>query len=85
MILYESEIEQITLELLRGENGYVLVYGPELLEGYAPERGYSDLVLQNRLRAAINRLNPRIIEGPMLSKLISGEIDLKVSDEEDLI
>ena len=39
MILFESEIEQIALELLRGENGYTLVYGPDLLEGAAPERG----------------------------------------------
>jgi type I restriction enzyme R subunit len=58
--LIESEIEQITLELLRDENGYVLAYGPDILEGNAPERGYSDLVLQNRLRAAIDRINPHI-------------------------
>ncbi len=62
MILYESEIEEIALELLRGENGYVLAYGPELLEGDSPERGYSEVVLQNRLRAAIDRINPRIPE-----------------------
>ncbi len=58
--LYESGIEQITLEMLRDENGYGLAYGPELLEGDAPERGYGDLVLQNRLRTAIDRINPRI-------------------------
>ena len=60
MILYESEIEQIALELLRDENGYTVLYGPDLLEGAAPERGYSDVVLQNRLRAAIDRINPHI-------------------------
>lgn len=85
MILFESEIEQITLEFLRDENGYALAYGPDLLEGDAPERGYSDLVKQNRLRSAIERLNPSILERQMLSKLISGEIYLKVIDEEDLI
>ena len=62
MILYESEIEQISLELLRDENGYVILYGPDLLEGASPERGYSEVVLKNRLRAAINRINPRIPE-----------------------
>ncbi|NLI41577.1 MAG: type I restriction endonuclease subunit R, partial [Caldisericales bacterium] len=62
MILYESEIEQISLELLRDENGYVILYGPDLLEGASPERGYSEVVLKNRLRAAIDRINPRIPE-----------------------
>lgn len=62
MILYESEIEQISLELLRDENGYVILYGPDLLEGAYPERGYSEVVLKNRLRTAIDRINPRIPE-----------------------
>ncbi len=60
--LYESEIEQITLELLRDENGYVLAYGPDILEGDAPERSFGELVLQNRLRSAIDRINPSIPE-----------------------
>ena len=62
MILYESEIEQISLELLRDENGYAILYGPDLLEGASPERGYSEVVLKNRLRTAIDRINPRIPE-----------------------
>jgi len=61
-ILYESEIEQISLELLRDENGYVILYGPDLLEGASPDRGYSEVVLKNRLRTAIDRINPRIPE-----------------------
>jgi len=61
-ILYESEIEQISLELLRDENGYVILYGPDLLECTSPERGYSEVVLKNRLRTAIDRINPRIPE-----------------------
>jgi len=56
----ESEIEQITLELLHDENGYTVAYGPDLLEGASPERSYTEVVLQNRLRAAIDRINPRI-------------------------
>ena len=46
MIIYESEIEQISLELLRDENGYAILYGPDLLEGASPERGYSEVVLK---------------------------------------
>ena len=58
--LYESEIEQITLELLRDENGYAIRYGPDLLEGANPERIFSEVILQARLHAAIDRLNPHI-------------------------
>jgi type I restriction enzyme R subunit len=59
-ILYESEIEQIALELLRDENGYTVLYGPDLIEGANPERIYSEVILQARLRAAIDRINPHI-------------------------
>ena len=59
-ILFESEIEQITLDLLRDEHGYTVLYAPELAEGDAKERDYSDVILQTRLRAAIDRLNPTI-------------------------
>lgn len=60
MILYESEIEQIALEQLRDENGYTLLYGPDLLEGVHPERTPNEVVLHERLRSAIDRINPRI-------------------------
>ena len=60
MILYESEIEQCTLELLRDESGYNLAYGPDLLEGLAPERVYNEVVLKGRLKAAIDKFNPDI-------------------------
>lgn len=58
--LFESEIEQIALELLRDENGYTVLFGPDLAEGVNPERVYSEVILQARLRAAIDRLNPHI-------------------------
>ncbi|MCX5830499.1 MAG: type I restriction endonuclease subunit R, partial [Deltaproteobacteria bacterium] len=58
--LYESEIEQLALELLRDENGYIVLFGPDLLEGANPERVYSEVILPIRLRAAIDRLNPHI-------------------------
>lgn len=58
--LYESEIEQIALDVLRDENGYTVLYGPDLAEGHTKEREYSEVVLQERLRRAIDRLNPAI-------------------------
>lgn len=83
--LFESEIEEIALRLLRDENGYSIAYGPDLLEGAHPERTFTDVILKARLRAAIDRLNPLILEEPILSKLINGEIEVKVIDEEDFI
>ena len=56
----ESEIEQITLNLLHDENGYTLLYGPDLAEGTNPERVFNGVILRARLRAAIDRLNPHI-------------------------
>lgn len=61
--LYESEIEQIALELLRDENGYTVLFGPDITVGancIRPERGPTEIILQARLRAAIDRLNPHI-------------------------
>jgi len=60
MILYESEIEQIALDTLRDENGYTVLYGPDLAEGVHKERDYSEVLLPQRLRRAIDRLNPHI-------------------------
>lgn len=60
MIMYESEIEQIALDVLRDENGYTILYGPDLAEGQTKEREYSEVILSARLRRAIDRLNPAI-------------------------
>lgn len=60
MILYESEIEEVSLESLRDICGYELAYGPEMLEAVPPERDYNEVLLPERLRAAIARLNPRV-------------------------
>jgi hypothetical protein len=46
MIIYESEIEQIALELLRDENDYNVLYGPELAEDVNPVGGVRMGVLQ---------------------------------------
>ena len=59
----ESEIEQIALNLLHDENGYEIRFGPDLAEGKTKERDYTEVVLQARLRAAINKLNPDIPAG----------------------
>ena len=58
--LYESEIEQIVLDLLCDENGYAVVHGSVISEGARKEREYTEVVLQGRLRDAIDRLNPAI-------------------------
>jgi len=60
MIFYESEIEQIVLELLCDVNGYTVLYGLDLTEGKNPERVLTEAILQARLRSAINRINPHI-------------------------
>ncbi|MBU4316897.1 MAG: type I restriction endonuclease subunit R [Proteobacteria bacterium] len=58
--LYESEIEQISLDILRDENGYITAFGPDISEGDIKEREYTEVVLQGRLKTAIDRLNPAI-------------------------
>ncbi|MDZ4170987.1 MAG: type I restriction endonuclease subunit R [Methanobacteriaceae archaeon] len=60
-ILNEDQVEQATLSLLK-ELNYSYIPGPDLApDGPTPERElYSDVVLTNRLRTAINKLNPNI-------------------------
>ena len=55
----ESELEVVALELLAGL-GYSIAHGPDLApDGAAPERAsYGDVLLVDRLRAALSRLNP---------------------------
>ena len=62
MIMYESEIEQIALDLLHEENGFTILYGPDISEGSIKEREYNEVVLEARLRTAINRINTSIPE-----------------------
>jgi type I restriction enzyme R subunit len=58
--LYESEIEQIALDILHEENGYIVLCGPDISEGANKEREFTEVTLAGRLRAAIVRLNPNI-------------------------
>jgi len=57
----ESEVEQASLDILSGM-GYSVINGPDIApDGPIPERqSYSDILLNGRLRDAIDRLNPKI-------------------------
>ena len=57
----ESEVEQVALEIL-SELGYKIIYGPDIApDGIRPEReSYSDVILTERLRSAIEKFNPTI-------------------------
>lgn len=59
----ESEVEEAALEIL-SDLGYKILHGPEIApDGLHPERqSYSDVVLIERLRNAISRLNTTIPE-----------------------
>lgn len=59
MILYESEIEQIALDILK-DSEYEILYGPDISEGDSKLREYSEVVLQSHLQDAIDRINPAI-------------------------
>lgn len=56
----ENEIEQIALDILNEDLGYTVLYGPDLAEGDSKEREYTEVVLQQRLKNAIDKLNPEI-------------------------
>ncbi len=57
----EATVEEAALEWLR-ELGYVYAHGPDISPGgSAPERAsFTEVVLVGRLRAALERLNPRL-------------------------
>ncbi|MEO5361486.1 MAG: type I restriction endonuclease subunit R [Nitrospirota bacterium] len=59
--LTESDLEQATLEWLE-YLGYSVAFGPDITpDGKAPERkSYKDVVLADRLRSAIDLINPNI-------------------------
>ena len=67
----EDQLEQEALSWL-ADVGYSHVYGPDVaVDGVTPERSnYTQVVLVDRLRNAINRLNPLI---PLVARVfISG-------------
>ncbi|MCH7605485.1 type I restriction endonuclease subunit R, partial [Patescibacteria group bacterium] len=62
-IITESEVEDVVLDIL-SELGYMVLYGPDLAPDESkPERSdYSDVVLVDRLRSAIDSINPSLPE-----------------------
>ncbi len=60
-IITESEVENVVLDIL-SELGYEKLYGPDIaFDGKAPERiDYTQVVLTERLRKAVSRINPNI-------------------------
>lgn len=59
--LTESDIEQMTIEILQGR-GYEYLYGPDIApEGSTPLRSsLEEVVLRGKLEAAVRRLNPSL-------------------------
>ena len=57
----ESKVEEVALEIL-SDLGYSILHGPDITpDGRTPERNaYSDVILVERLRCAIDRFNPDI-------------------------
>jgi type I restriction enzyme R subunit len=84
-VITENEIEEIALEYLE-RIGYEIIHGPDISpDGDFPEREYSEVVLINRLRNAIYKLNPHITnEGKeeALKKVLRTESpDLLINNE----
>ena len=59
--MFEDDIEQLAIEELQAL-GYHYIYGPDIApDGEFPEReSYKDILLKNRLKDAISKLNPSI-------------------------
>ncbi len=57
--IYEDELEQATLEWFQ-ELHYETVFAPELSPGgdYPERSDYSDVILEERLKDALRRINP---------------------------
>ena len=60
-IFYESHLEEATLEWFE-ELGYEIIFGPDIApEGEYPEReDYGDVILAERLKEALTRINPKL-------------------------
>lgn len=59
--IHESDIEAISIDEIESI-GYTYIAGPELLpDGSSPERlSFSDVLLENRVRSALARINPHL-------------------------
>jgi type I restriction enzyme, R subunit len=77
----ESVVEEAALEWLT-TLGYAVLHGPEIAPGEAAAKraSYNDVLLVDRLKAAMARINPKIpataIDDAFLPKLLSGEVQV---------
>ena len=84
--LTESDIEQMTIEILRGR-GYEHLYGPDIApDGKMPLRSsLGEVVLRERLEAAVRRLNPSlpasVLDEAVKTVLRIGSTDLLADNE----
>ena len=85
--LTESDIEQMTLELLESK-GYEYLYGPDIApEGENPMRStLEEVVLRGKLEDAVRRLNPQlpvaVLEDAVRTVLRIGSTDLLADNEQ---
>ena len=61
-IITEENIEEVTLQILKEDLGYDLIYGPDISpDGKTPQRkSYQEIVLVEKLKDAIQRINPNL-------------------------
>ncbi len=84
--LTESDIEQMTIELLEGR-GWKHLYGPDIApDGQSPMRTtLGEVVLRERLEAAVRRLNPSlpasVLDEAVKTVLRIGSTDLLADNE----
>ena len=84
--LTESDIEQMTIEILQGR-GYEYLYGPDIApDGKMPLRSsLEEVVLRERLEAAVRRLYPSlpasVLDEAVKTVLRIGSTDLLADNE----
>lgn len=78
--MLEDDIEKLAIETLKGL-GYHHAYGPDISpDGEYPEReSYSDVILANRLKAAISKLNKHLPQD-VLNQAFNQVIRLNTTD-----
>ncbi|MBO7490383.1 MAG: type I restriction endonuclease subunit R [Bacteroidales bacterium] len=85
--LTESDIEQMTIEILQSR-GYEYLYGPDIApDGQSPMRtSLGEVVLREKLEAAVRRLNPSlpaaVLDEAVKTVLRIGSTDLLADNEQ---